>query len=127
MKTHLLAVALLALAACGGGGAELDLDHPPAAADAATPTLGVRLERTVATLPAKPKELAFSPDSRLLATSRVDGTVQLWRVSDGGLERTLTHDGGVTSVAFGPGGDLVATGGYDHTVKLWRVHDGVAV
>ena len=70
MKTHLLAVALLALAACSGGGAELDPDHPPRA-DAATPTLGVRLERTVATFPVEPKELAFSPDSRLLATSQL--------------------------------------------------------
>ena len=44
------------------------------------------------------RQVAFSPDSRLLATSSSEGTVKLWRVPDGTLTATLTHPAGVTSV-----------------------------
>ncbi len=73
------------------------------------------------------ESIAFSPDGRLLASGSWDGTVKLWRVSDGRLVRTLTRGRvRVRSIAFSPDGRLLAagTGFPDGTIKVWRVRDG---
>jgi WD40 repeat protein len=69
--------------------------------------------------------VAVSPSGELIASAGADGTVKLWRMSDGALLRTLTgHDGDVNGVAFSPNGSLVASAGADGTVRVWRVQDG---
>jgi WD40 repeat protein len=67
------------------------------------------------------REVAFSPDGQILATSSVDSTVKLWRVGDGKLLRTLQHPEGVTSIAFSPDGQQLVSGSYDSKVRLWRM------
>ena len=68
------------------------------------------------------KNVAFSPDSQLLASASKDGTVGLWHVGTG-TELCILQPylGGGESVAFSPNGELLATGSGDGTVGLWNV------
>src|SRR5207302_1542731 len=68
--------------------------------------------------------LAFSPDSRHLATASADHSVKLWDAATGQLLHILLgHTGRVFSLAFGPEGRL-ATASADKTVKLWHTRTG---
>ncbi len=67
-------------------------------------------------------QVAFSPDSSLLATASFDNTVRLWRVSDGGEAGVLTgHGGKVFSLAFLPDGQHILSASEDKTIKLWSL------
>jgi WD40 repeat protein len=63
----------------------------------------------------------------MVSTSSVDGTVKLWRATDGALVRTLKHPAGVTSVAWTDDGQWIVSGSYDGMVRVWRAHDGALV
>lgn len=67
--------------------------------------------------------VAFSPDGKILASGRLDGTV---RLSDVATRRQLGSPltgptGTVNSVAFSPDGKTLAAGSSDGTVRLWDV------
>jgi WD40 repeat protein len=67
--------------------------------------------------------VAFSPDSRTLASS--GGDIKLWDVGSGRELRSLTgHTDSVNSVAFSPDGRTLASGSDDRTVRLWDVASG---
>ncbi len=67
--------------------------------------------------------LAYSRDSRLLATAGADRTVRIWDAQTGRELRTLKgHTGEVNSVAFNHDGALLASAGDDKTVKIWDAH-----
>ena len=80
----------------------------------ATATLSKRATGgSVAELPGHPDQiaaLAFSPDSRLLATAAGDGRVRVWQVETGRLISTSEDSkrAGVVDVAFSPDTRLVA-------------------
>lgn len=64
--------------------------------------------------------VVFSPDRGMLALGVDDGTVQLWRVSDGALLRTLRCcKESVLSVGFSSDGATLASGSRSG-VRLWR-------
>ena len=63
----------------------------------------------------------FSPDSSSFVSGSYDGTVRLWNLRTGALERVIAHEGSVWAVAFSPDGRQVASGGSDHSVRLWDV------
>ena len=91
---------------------------------AQAPTLRASRYHTITGHTEESRQIAFSPDARLLATSSVDSTVRLWSVGDGKLVRTLRHPEAVTSIAFSPDGQWLVSGSYDGKARVWDVHAG---
>ncbi|MFM7035055.1 MAG: protein kinase domain-containing protein [Planctomycetia bacterium] len=64
--------------------------------------------------------LAFSPNSRRVATGSADHTVRIWDVARGEELAVLRgHTNHVNSVAFSPDGSLLATASDDCTIRIW--------
>jgi hypothetical protein len=64
--------------------------------------------------------VAFSPDGRVLAHSRTDGSVSLWDVVTGKERGQLKgHRGQVEALAFAPDGRTLTTGSRDTTSLVW--------
>lgn len=70
------------------------------------------------------RAVAFSPDSRLVATGSADGTTMVWRTAGGGLVRVLYGSKNIDALAFRPDGAMLATGSADGGVRVWRLSDG---
>jgi WD40 repeat protein len=74
-----------------------------------------------------PEEIAFLPNSNVLAVANWQGVVFLWdyrrdpNPDPRKLERWRPHNGAVGSVAFSPDSKTLATSGEDHTLKLWNM------
>lgn len=72
--------------------------------------------------------LAFSPDSKTLASVGGDGTIRVWELStrrmlgEGGTDRSAA-----LAVAFSPDGKQLASGGDNHKVLLWDVEELTAL
>jgi WD40 repeat protein len=65
--------------------------------------------------------VAFSPDSKQIATGSGDNTVIIWDVETGeAIGEPLTgHQAAILGLAFSPDGQMIASGGVDSTVRLW--------
>jgi WD40 repeat protein len=72
--------------------------------------------------------LAVAPNGGTMAGGANDGTVHLWRATDGGGGRVLNgHAQTVSSLAFAADGATLISGADDTTVRLWSVTDGTLV
>ncbi len=66
--------------------------------------------------------LDFDPSGSRLASASDDGTVQIWRISDGGLLQIIQgHTSSVTDVTFAADGQSIASASADGTARLWQV------
>ncbi|MER5852821.1 hypothetical protein ABT126_39060 [Streptomyces sp. NPDC002012] len=65
--------------------------------------------------------VAFSGDSKTLASCGRDNAIRLWNVETKELIVTLSSTEWVESVAFSPGGEALASGGDDHKVWVWKL------
>jgi WD40 repeat protein len=68
--------------------------------------------------------IAFSPDSKIIASGSEDKNLRIWNVSDGTLLQTLKgHTWTIYGVDFSSDGKLLVSGAIDNTIRLWRVSD----
>ncbi|KIO19917.1 hypothetical protein M407DRAFT_221873, partial [Tulasnella calospora MUT 4182] len=71
--------------------------------------------------------VAFSPDSKILASGSGDKTIRFWDVrTQTPLGDPLTgHNKWISSIDFSSDGKILATGSPDNTVRLWDAQTGV--
>lgn len=66
--------------------------------------------------------VAFSPSGELLASGAADGTLRLWRASNGAALHDVPGDtGALLGIAFSPDGKLLASGAVDGSVQVWQM------
>ena len=75
------------------------------------------------------RDLAFKPNSYVLASGSSDNTIRIWDVGDNNNlrhVRTLRgHTSPVLSVAWSPDGRTLASASDDGTVRLWNPDNGI--
>ena len=72
--------------------------------------------------------LAFSPDSRYLASGDSAGLVRIWDAGRMSSVRELRgHRDRVHTVAFSADGSRLVSGGFDSTLRLWNTSNGALV
>ncbi|KAG0196028.1 hypothetical protein BGX33_002214, partial [Mortierella sp. NVP41] len=67
------------------------------------------------------RTVAFSPFNYQVATGHDDGSIRLWRVTNGDPGFVLVgHTKPVLCVAYSPDGKFIASGSEDRTMRLWN-------
>ncbi len=64
--------------------------------------------------------VAFSPDGKILAAAKSDGTIGLWDAATGHKLRTFVCSYYALSIAFSPDGKKLVSGGDSGMITLWN-------
>jgi WD40 repeat protein len=84
-----------------------------------------KLVRTLTGHSSAVMQVAFTPDSALLASASDDNTAKIWDVATGSELRTFSgFSNYVCCVAISPDGQLLATGDISGEIKLWDIKSG---
>ncbi len=68
--------------------------------------------------------VAWSPDSKQIASASTDHTVQVWNALDGKNVYTYRgHSEDVNTVSWSPDGEYLASGSADDTVQVWAAQE----
>ena len=77
--------------------------------------------RALPDYPARIREIAWSPDGRLLAIVGAAPLARIWNRETGRMsEFAIPHDNDAYAVAWSPDGATMAIGGHDERISLWR-------
>lgn len=65
--------------------------------------------------------VAFSPDSKCIASGSSDGVIFEWATETGHMVSGLfeRHTDTIISVMFSPDGKSIVSGSWDHTARIW--------
>ncbi|RUT00843.1 hypothetical protein DSM106972_072520 [Dulcicalothrix desertica PCC 7102] len=65
------------------------------------------------------RDVTFSPNGKIIATTSRDTTVKLWSLDGRQITTLKGHTALVNSVSFSPDQKIIATASWDNTVKFW--------
>jgi WD40 repeat protein len=83
-----------------------------------------KLVRDLAAPAAEVLAIAVTADGRTLASSDVDGNLDIWDLQSGGKTRSDKYDHAIEAVTFSADGKLLATGDGNRTVRLMDTSSG---
>ena len=84
-----------------------------------------QLLQTIDERPKRILSVAFSPDSRTLASAEEDSKIRIWDVGTGELLKTLTgHTSEVNTMTYSPDGTTLVSGSWDKTIRFWNASTG---
>ena len=67
---------------------------------------------------------AYDASGEHLASGSLDGTIQIWNLSNGESYTLEGHSAGVRSVVYSPDGRYLASGSNDKTIRIWNIVNG---
>lgn len=71
------------------------------------------------------RDISYSPNEKLVATSSVDKTIKVWDVETGVLVHDLKgHNSWIRQILFSNDGEYIISAAGDGEVKKWRISDG---
>jgi WD40 repeat protein len=72
--------------------------------------------------------LSFSPDGKLIAAAVENGIINIWRVNDKNVHKSLKeendHKSIILKIKFSPDGQTIAAASTDNTIKVWEINSG---
>jgi WD40 repeat protein len=69
----------------------------------------------------KVTSVSFNANGTILASSSIDGTINLWK-TDGTLILTLNTKYAITSISFSPDSQTLVTGSEKGSLSLWNLN-----